>query len=61
MKIQCQLTDWVISPPAIRPIEAPAEAMKAKMPMARARSAGSGNIVTTIPRITAVPTAPPNP
>ena len=28
-KIQCQLITWVITPPAISPIEAPAEATKA--------------------------------
>ena len=60
-KIQCQLTAWVIRPPASRPIEAPAEATKLKMPIAFARSAGSGNMVTTMPRITAVLTAPPIP
>ncbi len=27
-KIQCQLIAWVITPPAIRPIEPPAEATK---------------------------------
>ena len=42
-------------------MEAPAEATKLKMPIARARSPGSGNIVTTIPRMTAELTAPPIP
>ena len=50
-----------MSPPASRPIDAPAEATKLKMPIARARSPGSGNMVTTIPRITAELTAPPIP
>ncbi len=60
-KIQCQLTAWVMIPPASRPIEAPAEATKLKTPIARARSLGSGNIVTTMPRMTAELTAPPIP
>src|SRR5438128_8248376 len=33
-KIQCQLTDWVMRPPAIRPTTAPEEATKLKMPKA---------------------------
>ncbi len=60
-KIQCQLTAWVINPPASSPTAPPAEATKAKTPIARARSAGSGKSVTTIPRITAELTAPPTP
>ena len=48
-------------PPASSPIEAPAEAMKAKTPIAFACSRGSGNIVTIMPRITAEPIAPPAP
>ena len=60
-KIQCQLIDSVSRPPASRPIEPPAEATKAKTPMAFAWSRGSGNIVTIIPSTTAVVIAPPTP
>jgi hypothetical protein len=60
-KIQCQLIACVMTPPASSPIEAPAEATKLKMPIALACSAGSGSIVTIIPRITADAIAPPSP
>ena len=60
-KIQCQLTACVMSPPAINPTAAPADATKLKMPNAFARSRGSGNMVTIIARITAELTAPPMP
>ena len=60
-KIQCQLTDWVMRPPAIRPTTAPEEATKLKMPKAFARSTGSGKRVTIMARITAELTAPPMP
>jgi hypothetical protein len=60
-KIQCQLIDWVRTPPTRRPIAPPAEATNAKAPMAFACSRGSGNIVTIIPRITAEVSAPPTP
>ena len=59
--IQCQLMTCVMRPPASRPTEAPADATKLKMLIARARSPGSGNIVTTMPRMTAELTAPPTP
>ena len=52
-KIQCQSSAWVSTPPASRPIDAPAEATNEKTPIAFACSPGSGNIVTIIPRITA--------
>ena len=61
MKIQCQLIASVRTPPASRPIEPPAEATKPKTPIAFAWCAGSGNIVTIIPRITADASAPPIP
>ncbi len=51
----------VSAPPASSPIDAPAAATKLKIPMARACSAGCGNIVTIIPRITAEVIAPPTP
>ncbi len=60
-KIQCQLIASVRIPPASRPTEAPAEATKLNTPIAFARSRGSGNIVTIMPRITAEATAPPAP
>ena len=60
-KIQCQLIDWVRTPPTSRPTDPPAEATKAKTPIALACSRGSGNIVTIIPRITAEVIAPPIP
>ena len=60
-KIQCQLIDWVRTPPTSRPIDAPAEATKPKTPIALACSRGSGNIVTIMPRITAEAIAPPTP
>ena len=60
-KIQCQLTAWVIRPPATSPTAAPAEATKLKIPKAFACSAGSGNMVTIIARITAELAAPPTP
>ena len=60
-KIQCQLSSWVMTPPASSPTAAPAEATKANTPMARARSRGSVNIVTIMPRITAEVSAPPAP
>ena len=60
-KIQCQLIAWVITPPSSSPIEAPAAATKLKTPIAFACSAGSGNIVTIMPRITAEAIAPPTP
>ncbi len=60
-KIQCQLRAWVITPPASRPIEAPAEATKLKTPMAFAWSAGSVNIVMIMPRMTEEVMAPPAP
>ena len=60
-KIQCQLTAWVIRPPASKPMAAPAEATKLKMPNAFARSSGSGKRVTIMARITAELTAPPMP
>ena len=61
MKIQCQLIASVRTPPASSPIEPPAEATKPKTPIAFACCAGSGNIVTIIPRITAEASAPPMP
>jgi hypothetical protein len=60
-KIQCQLIDWVMTPPASSPIDPPAEATNAYTPIAFACSRGSGNIVTIIPRITAEVIAPPTP
>ena len=60
-KIQCQSIDCVITPPASRPTEPPAEATNAYTPIALACSRGSGNIVTIIPRITAEVIAPPIP
>ncbi len=60
-KIQCQLIASVTTPPASSPIEPPAEATKPKTPIALAWSAGAGNIVTIIPRITAEVRAPPTP
>ena len=60
-KIQCQLTAWVINPPARRPMAAPAEATKLKTPKARACSSGRGNRVTIMARITAELAAPPIP
>ncbi len=60
-KIQCQSIDCVITPPASRPTEPPAEATNAYTPIALACSRGSGNIVTIIPRITAEVIAPPTP
>src|SRR3954470_7832183 len=60
-KIQCQLMDSVITPPASRPMEPPAEATNEKTPIAFAWSLGSGNIVTIMPRITAEVIAPPTP
>ena len=60
-KIQCQLIASVSTPPASRPMDAPAEATKLYTPMACARSRGSGNIVTIMPRMTAEVIAPPTP
>ena len=60
-KIQCQLIASVMTPPSSSPIEPPAEATKPKTPIAFAWCAGSGNIVTIIPRITAEASAPPMP
>ena len=60
-KIQCQLIDWVSTPPATSPTAPPAEATNAYTPIAFACSRGSGNIVTIIPRITAEVIAPPMP
>ena len=60
-KIQCQSIDCVITPPASRPTEPPAEATNAYTPIALACSRGSGNIVTIMPRITAEVIAPPIP
>ena len=60
-KIQCQLIDWVRTPPSSSPIEPPADATKPYTPIALACSAGSGNIVTIMPRITAEVSAPPMP
>ena len=60
-KIQCQLIASVRTPPASSPIEPPAEATKPKTPIAFACSAGFGNIVTIMPRITAEASAPPIP
>ncbi len=60
-KIQCQLTAWVMSPPARSPIAAPADAMKLKMPNAFASSSGLGKSDTIMARITAELTAPPMP
>ena len=60
-KIQCQLIASVSTPPASRPIDAPPAATKLYTPMALACSAGRGNIVTIIPRITAEVMAPPAP
>ena len=60
-KIQCQLTAWVMTPPASRPTAPPAEATKAKTPIAFACSRGSGNIVTIMPSTTAEVSAPPAP
>ena len=60
-KIQCQLIDWVSTPPASSPTAPPAEATKANTPIALACSRGSGNIVTIMPRITAEVSAPPAP
>ncbi len=60
-KIQCQLMAWVKMPPASSPTAPPAEATKAKIPMARAMSRCSGNRVTITPRITADVSAPPTP
>ena len=60
-KIQCQLTAWVMSPPASRPTAAPAEATKLKTPKAFACSSGLGNRVTIIARIPAELSAPPTP
>ena len=60
-KIQCQVSRSVSTPPASRPIDAPALATKEKTPIAFACSPGSGNIVTIIPRITAEASAPPTP
>ena len=48
-------------PPASRPTAAPADATKAKTPIALACSRGSANIVTIMPRITAEVSAPPMP
>ena len=60
-KIQCQSSAWVSTPPASRPIDAPAEATNEKTPIAFPCSPGSGNIVTIMPRITAELSAPPTP
>ncbi len=60
-KIQCQLTAWVIKPPASKPTAAPAEATKLKTPNALACSSGFGNNVTIIARMTAELVAPPIP
>src|SRR5918993_2893733 len=60
-KIQCQLMDWVSTPPTSRPTAPPADATKAKTPMALACSLGSGNMVTIMPSITAEVMAPPAP
>ena len=60
-KIQCQLSASVRTPPSTWPIEAPAAPVKAKTPSALARSRGSGNSVTRMPRLTAEDAAPPTP
>ena len=60
-KIQCQSSSSVRTPPASRPIDAPAAATKLYRLIARVRSAGSVNIVTIIPRMTAEVIAPPRP
>jgi hypothetical protein len=41
-KIQCQLIAWVSTPPTSRPTAPPAEATKAKTPIALACSAARG-------------------
>src|SRR4051794_10501245 len=60
-KIQCQLSTSVIAPPASRPSDPPATATKTYALIARARSAGCGNSVTMIARITDAWTAAPTP
>ncbi len=60
-KIQCQLTAWVIAPPASSPTAPPADATNANTPIALACSRGSGNIVTIMPSTTAEVSAPPAP
>src|SRR5215217_5093019 len=60
-KIQCQLIDWVNTPPTSKPTAPPADATKAKTPIALACSRGSGNMVTIMPSITAEVMAPPAP
>ena len=58
---QRQPADWVSAPPATSPADPPAVATKLYTLIARARPAGSGNNVTTIPRHTADSIAPPMP
>ncbi|CAM5612171.1 hypothetical protein SCYAM73S_03471 [Streptomyces cyaneofuscatus] len=60
-KIQCQLRASVRTPPRTWPIEAPAAPVKENTAMARARSAGSVNRVTRMPRATAALIALPTP
>ena len=60
-KIQCQSIDWVISPPAISPIEAPLETTNMYTLIAFARSAGCRNSVAMIATIADVAPAPPRP
>ena len=50
-----------MSPPAMLPMAPPAAAEKLNAPIARARSPGSGNSVTIMPRMTAEASAPPTP
>jgi hypothetical protein len=60
-KIQCQLSSWVSAPPSSRPSEPPATEANTQALMALARSAGSGNSVTMIARITEACIAAPTP
>jgi hypothetical protein len=60
-KIQCQLSESVRTPPSTWPIEAPAAPVKLKTAIALARSLGSMNSVTRIPRLTAAAIALPTP
>ena len=58
---QCQSSASVTRPPTRLPMAPPAAAEKLNAPIALARSPGSANSVTIMPRITAEASAPPTP
>jgi len=60
-KTQCQLANWVSTPPASRPSEPPPAIVKAKTLIACARSRGSLKPVTIMAMITPADSAPPRP